>query len=63
MREIIGDGLIIALSIILIVHFSLFWMYGWIRVGEPNRIILGVETAMAMAILALGIERFLNDLR
>lgn len=62
MREIIGDLLIIALGIILILHFILFWFYGWILVGEPSKIILGVETAMAIGVLALGIERLRNDL-
>ena len=63
MREIIGDLLIIALGIILIVHFILFWFYGWIFVGETNKIILGVETAMAVGVLALGIERLRDDLK
>ena len=63
MREIIGDALIIALGLILIVHFGLFWYYGWIRIGEPSRIILGIETVMALAILYLGIDRFRDDIR
>ena len=63
MREIIGDLLVIAFALILLLHFSYFWAIGWVLVGESNRVILGFETAMAVAILVLGIERYRDDMR
>ena len=62
-REIIGDTLTIALGLILLFHFGMFWTKTWIRIGEPNEIMLTVETVMALAILGLGIERYIDDFR
>ncbi len=63
MKEIIGDILLIAFGIILLIHFILFWTVGWIHIGESNSAILAVETIMAVVIIAFGIERFFDDVR
>ncbi len=63
MKEIIGDILLIAMGIILLIHFVLFWTVGWIHIGESNSAILAVETLMAVGIIILGIDRYINDVR
>ena len=50
----------IALGIILIYHFMLFWIQGQVIIGEPNKIILLFETVMSVAIFVFGIERLVR---
>ena len=63
MRELIADTIVIAAGIILLIHFALFWVYGGLWVYESNRPLLALETAMAVGIIALGIDRLRNDSR
>ncbi len=60
LRNIIAFSLVIALGIILAVHFALFWVYGGVFIYEDNRVILVIETIMSLSIIAFGIERFVS---
>ena len=61
--EIGGDCLIIAFGVILLIHFSLFWIFGGVYIFEHNRIFRGLETAMAVLIIAWGFNRLWGDRR
>lgn len=63
MKEILGDLLIIAAGIILLLHFILFWLVGWLKIGEPNVWIRGAETAMCIGIIIIGFERLCDDVK
>jgi len=58
-KEIVAPCLVIALGIILVIHFALFWMYGGVYIYESNKVILLLETVMSIAILGFGVERLL----
>jgi hypothetical protein len=60
-KDIIAYCLVIALGIILALHFAFFWMYGGVFIHESNKIILTIETAMSAAILGFGIERLVSS--
>ena len=62
-KNMIAAILIITLGIILVVHFTLFWIYGGVFIHESNKLILSIETAMGVAILGFGIERFISYAR
>lgn len=57
-KEAIGDGLLISLGLWVLGHLVLFWIGGWIVIGEPSKPILALETAGALGIIALGIDRW-----
>lgn len=61
LKEVIASCLVIALGIILIVHFTLFWVYGGVFIYESNKIILTLETVMSVAIIGFGFERLLSS--
>ena len=61
LKDIIAYCLVIALGIILALHFAFFWIYGGVFIHESNKIILSIETAMSAAILIFGIERLINS--
>ncbi len=63
LREHLGNWLIAAFGIVLLVHFVLFWTSGDVRIFEHNRYVLGVETAMAVLIIVLGVEREVDEYR
>ncbi len=60
LREIMAYCLVLALGLILIIHFILFWMYGGVFIYEHNKIILALETFMSIGIIGLGIERLIS---
>ena len=62
-KDLITHGLIIGMSAALLWHFSNIWRYGQHLIGEPNNIILSLETAGLIAILVFGISKFISDLR
>jgi len=59
MKDVLASCLVIALGIILGVHFALFWMHGGVYIYESNKVILVLETVMSIAILGFGVERLL----
>ncbi|MBE0480274.1 MAG: hypothetical protein IBX68_04780 [Dehalococcoidia bacterium] len=59
-RNTIASCLVIALGVILALHFAMFWMYGSLLIYEDNKTILAVETVMSLAILLFGVERLLS---
>ena len=63
LKEVVASCLVIALGIILIVHFALFWAYGGVFIYESNKIILTLETIMSVAIIGFGFERLLSSSR
>lgn len=62
-KELFGDFLIVFLGVWLLAHLVLFWLHGWIFIGENSKLVLTLETILAVGILALGIDRFLTHLR
>ena len=60
LKEVIASCLVIALGIILIIHFALFWIYGGGVLYENNKVILALETLMSITIIGFGFERLLS---
>ena len=60
LKEIIASSLVIALGLILIIHFTLFWIYGGVFIYESNKIILALETLMSIGIIGFGFERLIS---
>ena len=60
LKDAIASCLVIALGIILAVHFAMFWIYGGVFIHESNTIILIIETAMSVAIVGFGLERLIT---
>ncbi|MBE0480346.1 MAG: hypothetical protein IBX68_05140 [Dehalococcoidia bacterium] len=56
LKNAIASCLIIALGVILALHFALFWIYGGVFISESNKTVLLIETIMSLGILAFGIE-------
>ena len=52
--------LVVALGLILIIHFTLFWIYGGVFIYEHNKIILTLETLMSIGIIGFGFERLIS---
>ena len=50
--------LVVSLAVILLVHFIPFWFGIRLLIFEDNKIILGIETVGAIAILIFGCYRF-----
>lgn len=61
LKDAIASCLVIALGIILIIHFALFWVYGGVFIYESNKIILTLETIMSVLIIGFGFERLLSS--
>ena len=59
MKSIAADIMLIGLSASLLWHFSNIWRYGNHLIGEPNIVILSVETA---GLLSVTVIRFAKDL-
>jgi len=62
-KEVIGSSLVIGMSAALLWHFSNIWRYGQHLIQEPNIIILSLETAVLLLILAFGVFRLVVDFR
>lgn len=62
MKNVIADGAIIGLSVSLLWHFSNIWRYGQYLIQEPNIVILSLETAGLLFILAFGVGKYIRDL-
>ncbi len=58
-KDVIASCLVIALGIILVMHFAFFWVYGGVYIYESNKVILLLETVMSITILGFGVERLL----
>lgn len=61
LKEVWGDMLVIALGIILEIHFVLFKVKGWVLIGEDNPWILNLEIALAAGIILFGVERWWDN--
>ena len=60
LKEVISSSLVIALGLILIMHFTLFWIYGGVFIYESNKVILALETLMSITIIGFGFERLIS---
>ena len=60
LKDAVASCLVIALGIILAVHFVMFWIHGGVFIYESNKIILIIETAMSIAIMGFGLERLIS---
>jgi len=61
--EVISNTLVVGMSAALLWHFSNIWRYGQHLIQEPNIIILSLETAVLLLILAFGVFRLVVDFR
>lgn len=61
LKDTIASCLVIALGVILALHFVFFWLYGGVFIHESNKVILSIETAMSVVIFSFGIERLLSS--
>lgn len=63
LKEIYGDLFLIATAGWLLAHLILIELYEVVEITETNKWILWVEIGWAVAIMILGIERFIKDLK
>jgi glucokinase len=61
MKNLLASVMVIGLGIILLVHYGLMWIHGTVYICESNRVVLGFETAMGVAILVFGLERWISE--
>lgn len=57
-KEMVADVLLVIFGVWVLGHLIMFWIGGWLVIGEPSKPILAVETIMALGIIALGIDRW-----
>lgn len=62
-KDVVVYTAIIGMSSALLWHFSNIWRYGQHVIGEPNIVILSLETAGLLLILIFGISKCISDLR
>jgi len=62
-RNIIVDGLVMALSAALLWHFSNIWRYGQYLAEEPNVIVRSLETAGLLGIFIFGTTKYISDFK
>ena len=62
-REYIGNGIIIAFGGWFAWKGGMMLEFGKIVIWEPNLLILALETIGAMAIVVLGVERMVRDIK
>ena len=63
MRRIIASCLVIAFGVALALNLAYFWTDGGVYIYEDNRVILIIESAMAVGIIGFGIMRLVNTFR
>jgi len=61
--EIIGDLLIIGCGLAFLYIFGSILFYGNYWAGESNQLILNIEIIMALLIIIIGLERYIDDLK
>jgi hypothetical protein len=61
LKATLASCLVIALGLILAIHFTLFWIYGGVFIYESNKVLLSIETTMSFTILGFGMERFISS--
>jgi len=61
LKTALASCLVIALGLILPVHFILFWMYGGVFIHESNKLLLLIETIVSFTIIGFGMERLINS--
>ena len=62
-KNVIADGLIMALSAALLWHFSNIWRYGQYLAEEPDVIIRSLETAGLLGIFIFGATKYISDMK
>ena len=62
-KDLVLDAVVVGLSAALLWHFSNIWRYGQHLIQEPNIVILSLETAGLLFILAFGVSKCISDLR
>ena len=63
LKNVVAFSLVVALGVILIIHFVMFWIYGGVFIYEDNRVILALETLMSITIIGFGLERLISTYR
>ena len=62
-KDLLIYTVVIGMSCALLWHFSNIWRYGQHLIGEPNTVILSLETVGLVLILGFGITKFISDLK
>ena len=62
-KDVLIYTVLIGMSSALLWHFSNIWRYGQHMIGEPNIVILSLETAGLLLILVFGITKFISGLK
>ena len=62
-KDLVLDVALVGLSAALLWHFSNIWRYGQHLIQEPDIVILSLETAGLLLILAFGVSKYISDLR
>jgi len=62
LKECYGDGLLILGWAGLLFHLIMIKLQGVVSIYEPREWVLWIEIPLAAIIIALGVERFINDL-
>lgn len=59
-KAVVASFLVIALGLILALHFALIWVYGEILIYENSKILVSVEIVASLIIFVLGVERLVE---
>jgi len=63
LKDFIADGLLIGMGASWLLLFSRIWQYGSYLVWEPDILILSLEMAGFLLIIAFGISRAITHIR
>jgi hypothetical protein len=63
MREILADSISLALAIILLFHLIMILIFHSVLIYENNEWILIAELVLAIWIIALNIDRIVDDIK
>lgn len=63
MKEIISDFMLLALGAILLAHLILIAVFNSVVIYENNEWVLGAELLLLVGIVALSVDRIIDDFR
>jgi len=62
-KDLVFDAAMVGVSAALLWHLSNIWRYGQHLIQEPNIVILSLETAGLLLILAFGVTRLVKHFK
>lgn len=63
MRYWVTNCILIGMAVCFLIHFSLIAVYKQLLIDEPHTVILGLEMALMVGVISLGIFNIINYLR